>query len=112
VNPRRKPDLNALIEDITVDCYGDGEVLTALETAFDNDATLPCPGTVVGEDVKVSSSRPGMDEMRSSPGANAWAAGTTSPSSMWTSTATTPPPTSPTPTAAGTAEPPYVGTQP
>ena len=55
MNRRRQPGLDGLLEDITVDCHGDGEVLTAFETAFDSDATLPCPGAVVGEDVKVLS---------------------------------------------------------
>lgn len=47
--------LDRLIDEITVDCHDEYEQLTAFETAFDNDATLPCPGTVVGERVEVLS---------------------------------------------------------
>ena len=48
------PELDSLIAEITVDCYDEDEVLTAFENAFD-DARLPCPGTVIGEDVEVLS---------------------------------------------------------
>jgi hypothetical protein len=48
------PDLESLIEEITIDCYNEEEQLTGFENAF-HDATLPCPGTVVGEAVEVLS---------------------------------------------------------
>ena len=50
---RQDPDLDELITEITVDCYDEDEQLQGFETAFDEDATLPCPGTVVGERVDV-----------------------------------------------------------
>ena len=52
---QRNSELDSLIADITVDCYNDDEALTAFETAFDNDATFPAPGTVIGEQVQVIS---------------------------------------------------------
>lgn len=51
---RADPDLDSLISEITVDCYDEDEVLTAFENAF-YDARLPCPGTVIGEDIEVLS---------------------------------------------------------
>jgi hypothetical protein len=45
--------LDSLIEEITVDCYDEYEQLTAFQTAFENDATFPSPGTVIGEQVDV-----------------------------------------------------------
>jgi hypothetical protein len=48
------PELDSLIEEITVDCYDEDEQLTAFENAF-YDANFPCPGTVVGEHVEVLS---------------------------------------------------------
>lgn len=48
------PELDSLIDEITVDCYDEDEQLTAFENAF-YDANFPCPGTVVGEDVEVLS---------------------------------------------------------
>src|SRR5687768_7037080 len=48
------PELDSLLAEITVDCYDEDEVLTAFENAF-YDARLPCPGTVIGEDVEVLS---------------------------------------------------------
>ena len=50
----RDPDLDSLIEEITVDCHNEEEQLAGFENAF-YDVTLPCPGTVVGEDVEVLS---------------------------------------------------------
>jgi hypothetical protein len=50
---RVERELDALIEEITVDCYGGDEQLGAFENAFQQDATLPCPGSVVGERVEV-----------------------------------------------------------
>jgi hypothetical protein len=48
-------ELDRLIDEITVDCHDEYEQLTAFETAFENDATFPCPGSVVGEPVDVLS---------------------------------------------------------
>jgi len=48
-------ELDALIDEITVDCHDEYEQLSAFHTAFENDATFPCPGTVVGEHVEVLS---------------------------------------------------------
>ena len=55
MSPRRNSELDSLIADITVDCYNDDEQLTAFEAAFDNDATLPCSGRAIGEEVSVIS---------------------------------------------------------
>jgi hypothetical protein len=56
MSPARQPDpeLDSLIEEITVDCYNEDEQLTAFENAF-YEANFPCPGTVIGEDVEVLS---------------------------------------------------------
>jgi hypothetical protein len=51
---RADPELDSLIEEITVDCYNEEEQLTAFENAF-YDASFPCPGTVIGENVEVLS---------------------------------------------------------
>ncbi len=48
-------DLDSLVEEITVDAYDEDEPLTGFQAAFDEDANLPCPGRVVGEDVEVLS---------------------------------------------------------
>jgi hypothetical protein len=48
------PELDSLIEEITVDCYNEDEQLTAFENAF-YEAIFPCPGTVIGEHVDVLS---------------------------------------------------------
>jgi Calcium binding len=54
--PRKgKADLDALIEEITVDAYDDDEQLMGFQNAFEEDANLPCRGQVVGEDVEVLS---------------------------------------------------------
>ena len=50
---RADPELDQLIEEITVDCHDEDEQLMGFEAAFDEDASLPCPGTVVCEDVQV-----------------------------------------------------------
>ena len=55
MSPRRNSELDSLIAEITVDCHNDDEQLTAFEAAFDNDATLPCPGNALGEEVRVIS---------------------------------------------------------
>ena len=49
------PELDNLIDDITVDAHDIDEQLMGFEAAFDEDANLPCPGTVVGEEVDVLS---------------------------------------------------------
>jgi hypothetical protein len=46
-------ELDSLIEEITVDCYDEDEQITGFEAAFDEDATFPCRGTVIGEEVEV-----------------------------------------------------------
>ena len=53
--PQANHELDSLIDEITVDCYDEYEQLTAFQTAFENDATLPCPGTVIGEHIEVLS---------------------------------------------------------
>jgi len=53
MRPTANPDLDNLISEITVHCHDEDEQLTAFETAFDEDANFPCPGTVIGEDVEV-----------------------------------------------------------
>jgi hypothetical protein len=52
---RHDPDLDELIAEITTDCNDEDEELVGFESAFDEQAALPCPGTVVGEDVEVLS---------------------------------------------------------
>lgn len=46
-------ELDALIAEITVDCYNEDEALTGFECAFDEEVRFPIPGIVVGEDVNV-----------------------------------------------------------
>ena len=55
--PARQADaeLDALIDEITVDAYDQDEQLMGFENAFDEDACFPCSGTVVGEEVQVLS---------------------------------------------------------
>jgi hypothetical protein len=48
-------DLDELISEITTDCYNDDEELMGFENAFEEQANLPCPGTVIGEPVQVLS---------------------------------------------------------
>ena len=56
MTPRRcDPGLDEMIADITVDCNDEDEELMGFEAAFDEWAALPCPGTVIGEDVQVIS---------------------------------------------------------
>lgn len=50
---RADPDLDDVIAEITADCYDEDEVLQAFQNAFEEDASLPCPGTVIGESVEV-----------------------------------------------------------
>jgi hypothetical protein len=56
MNARRRTDaeLAAVIDEITVDCHDEDEQLSAFDNAF-YDATFPCRGVVVGEDVDVVS---------------------------------------------------------
>ena len=55
MSPARQadPELDTLIDEITVDCHDEDEQLTGFEAAFDEDANFPCPGTIVGEQVEV-----------------------------------------------------------
>lgn len=57
MSPTRQadPELDNLIDEITVDCHDEDEQLTAFETAFDEDASFPCPGIVIGENIEVLS---------------------------------------------------------
>ncbi|MGH2862052.1 MAG: calcium-binding protein [Solirubrobacteraceae bacterium] len=48
-------ELDALIEEITIDAHDQDEQLMGFENAFDEDANLPCHGTVIGEQVEVLS---------------------------------------------------------
>ena len=56
MSPARQADpeleLDSLIWEITVDCHDEDEQLVGFENAFD-EANLPSPGSVVGEDVEV-----------------------------------------------------------
>ncbi|GAB6058279.1 hypothetical protein [Desulfonatronum parangueonense] len=45
--------LDKLIEEITVDAYGDDEQLWAFQQAFENEMALPADGFVIGEPVSV-----------------------------------------------------------
>lgn len=45
-------ELDSLIEEITIDCYDQDEQLQGFENAFDEDATFPCRGLVIGEEFK------------------------------------------------------------
>lgn len=46
-------DLDELIGEITVDCYDEDEQLRGFENAFDEHASFPLSGTVVGERVDI-----------------------------------------------------------
>lgn len=48
-------ELDALIEETTVDAYDHDEQLMGFENAFDEDANFPCGGTIIGEEVEVLS---------------------------------------------------------
>jgi hypothetical protein len=55
-NPKegKEPEaLDRLIEEITVDAYGDDEQLWAFRQAFEDDVALPADGFVIGEPVSV-----------------------------------------------------------
>lgn len=49
------PELDDLIDEITVDAHDTDEQLMGFEAAFEEDANLPCPATVIGEEVEVLS---------------------------------------------------------
>jgi len=58
MNPRENSNndltaLDKLIEEITVDAYGDDEQLWAFRQAFEDDVNLPADGFVIGEPVSV-----------------------------------------------------------
>ena len=56
-SPRGNKDLDTLdemIEEITVDAYGDDEKLWAFRQAFEDNVELPADGFVIGEPVSVS----------------------------------------------------------
>jgi hypothetical protein len=57
VSPARHadPDLDRLIDEIIVDAHDEDEQLMGFENAFDEDATFPCPATIIGEEVQVLS---------------------------------------------------------
>src|SRR5216683_1144761 len=46
-------ELDALIYEITVDANGEDEQLWAFRQAFEDNVSLPCEATVIGEPVKV-----------------------------------------------------------
>jgi tetratricopeptide (TPR) repeat protein len=46
-------ELQELIEQITVDAYGEGEQLWAFRQAFEDELPVPCSATVIGEPVTV-----------------------------------------------------------
>jgi hypothetical protein len=48
-----RPELDNLIDEITIDCHDEDEQLQGFENAFDEDASFPCPGTVIGEHVEI-----------------------------------------------------------
>ena len=55
-SPKGSKELNALdemIEEITVDAYGDDEQLWAFRQAFEDNVQLPADGFVIGEPVSV-----------------------------------------------------------
>jgi hypothetical protein len=51
--PEVPADLDGLIEEITVDAYGDDEKLWAFRQVFEDELNMPCDGFVVGEPVTV-----------------------------------------------------------
>ena len=56
MSPKRNRDIKALddlIEEITVDAYGDDEKLGAFRQVFEDDVELPADGFVIGEPVSV-----------------------------------------------------------
>jgi hypothetical protein len=57
---RTDPELDSLIDELTVDCHDDDEQLMGFANAFD-EVNFPHPGTVIGEDVEVHSVSPAED---------------------------------------------------
>jgi hypothetical protein len=57
MSPARQanPDLDNLIDEITADSHDEDEQLIGFEAAFDEDASFPCHGTVIGEEVEILS---------------------------------------------------------
>ena len=51
---RNNRELDDLIEEITVDAYGEEEQLWAFRQALEDNLTFPCTATVIGEPVKVT----------------------------------------------------------
>lgn len=51
MSPARQanPNLDILIAEITADAHDEDEQLIGFENAFDEDANLPCPGTIIGD---------------------------------------------------------------
>ncbi len=43
-------------DEITADAHDEDEQLMGFENAFDEDASFPCPGTVIGQEVEFSPS--------------------------------------------------------
>jgi Calcium binding len=48
-------ELDALIDEITVDAHDQDEQLMGFENAFDEETSFPCRGTVIGEEVEILS---------------------------------------------------------
>lgn len=46
-------DIDAVLEEVIVDAYGDDEQLSAFRQSFEDEATFPFPGHVVGTAVDV-----------------------------------------------------------
>lgn len=56
MSPRRAdPELDELIDEITVDAHDHDEALIGFENAFDEAACFPCPATVIGHDIEILS---------------------------------------------------------
>jgi hypothetical protein len=53
-NLRDPNQLDRLIQEITVDAYGDDEKLWAFRQALEDELTVPCDGYVIGEPVCIS----------------------------------------------------------
>jgi hypothetical protein len=59
-------DLDKLMEDITLDTYGDDEEFSAFLRAFEDSILVPCDGFVIGEPVLIvtfdydGNERPGL----------------------------------------------------
>lgn len=85
------PELDNLIHEITVDPHDLDEQLMGFEAAFDEDATFPCPGTIVGEDIEVLSVNAAIPAASRSQPANAPQGNTRSRCSTSASRPTQPP---------------------